>query len=75
MADSESAQKTVQTRTGIIDLSEFCVELWPKQVLHRISVPIYIVVVRIHKTKTTQTTTILNNLVAFSVILMQLSDI
>ena len=24
---------------GIIDLGAFCVELWPKQVLHRISVP------------------------------------
>ena len=25
--------------SGIIDLGAFCVELWPKQVLHRISVP------------------------------------
>ena len=24
---------------GIVDLGAFCVELWPKQVLHRISVP------------------------------------
>ena len=39
IADSESTQKMVQTRTGIIDLGAFCVELWPKQVLHRISVP------------------------------------
>ena len=25
--------------SGIIDLGAFCVELWPKQVLHRISAP------------------------------------
>ena len=29
----------MQTRTGIIDLGAFCVELWPKQVSYRISVP------------------------------------
>ena len=39
IADSESTQKSVQTRTGIIDLGAFCVELWPKQVSYRISVP------------------------------------
>ena len=39
IADSESTQKTVQTRIGIIDLGAFCVELWPKQVSYRISVP------------------------------------
>ena len=39
IADSESTQKSVQTRTGIIDLGAFCVELWPSQVSYRISVP------------------------------------
>ena len=39
IADSESTQKTVQTRTGIIDLGAFCVELWPFYCSKRISVP------------------------------------
>ena len=39
IADSESTQKTVRIRTGILDFRLFCVELWPKQVLHRILVP------------------------------------
>ena len=39
IANSESTQKDVWNRIGIIDLGAFCVELWPKQVLHRISVP------------------------------------
>ena len=37
-------------RPGIIDLGAFCVELWPKQVLHRISVPMsYISCSRLRK--------------------------
>ena len=39
IADSESAQNYVKIRPTIIDFRSFCVELWPKQVLHRISVP------------------------------------
>ena len=39
IADSESTQKNVQNHTGFIDDRACCVELWPKQVLHRISVP------------------------------------
>ena len=50
MADSESTQKSVQTRTGIIDLGAFCVELWPSQVSYRISVPMsYISCSRLRK--------------------------
>ena len=52
IADSESTQKSVQTRTGIIDLGAFCVELWPKQVSYRISVPMsYISCSRLIKVK------------------------
>ena len=39
IADLESTQNSVKIRPKIIDFRSFCVELWPKQVLHRISVP------------------------------------
>ena len=39
IADSESARHSVKFRPKIVDVRSFCVELWPKQVLHRISVP------------------------------------
>ena len=51
IADSESTQKLVQTRTGIIDLGAFCVELWPSQVSYRISVPMSYIYKHNHKHK------------------------
>ena len=52
IADSESTQKQMPNRTGVIDLGAFCVELWPKQVSYRISVPMsYISCSRLIKVK------------------------
>ena len=39
IADSESTQNSVKIRPKIIDFPSFCVELWTKQVLYRILVP------------------------------------
>ena len=39
IADSESTQNYMKIRQKIIGFRSFCVELWPKKVLHRISVP------------------------------------
>ena len=39
IADSESTFNSVKIRPKIIDVHSFCVELWPNQVLHRLSVP------------------------------------
>ena len=39
IAGEESTQKIIKNRTRFIDLGAFCVELWPKQVLYRISAP------------------------------------
>ena len=39
MADLESTHNSMKIRQQIVDFRSFCVELWPKQVLHGISVP------------------------------------
>ena len=39
IADSESTQNFVKIRTSSSSVGAFCVELWPKQVLYRISAP------------------------------------
>ena len=39
ITDSQCTENYVEIPLKIVDFRSFCVELWPKQVLHRISVP------------------------------------